>query len=458
MSSILEKFKAIGTDLRNNGKCDISINLDDNIVQGSRGVITFVPGQTVSGKVTLLLHSEKEIETVDIELEGQCITKFCSAKSGTVSETIPLFSISQTLLKGPFKMQPTTKSWLFSFKLPESSNFYRHRYNQEDTIFNHGPQSLPPSLDKGSAGMRFEAIVTYNLMARINNPSSLFGGFKQSVLPIVVLNVSQEPPPRPSTRQIPITSQKYKSDLLRSQQLTMKQKISYIFTRDPALKTPSITLGATAYIPSKASAWQYLPLSVSFQYQRIDRTDPPHPTLILERVILQLKEFTSISAKTEYQIDSSILSTQRYLFGKKIRLDNTIFLISNHPALVEDPKAIVPVRLVDMVAEDCRLVLTRLVPSFTTYTINHYYKLSMACVVLHPETGHQFTLEAERRFQMLPSTRDDMNANNSSQRFAGEGTPQQMNIASPDVGYEGFGGEELPAYNDAPISKRETQW
>lgn len=413
------------------GRSNISISLDGYIHKGTGDFPTYVPGQRVSGKVHFLLQAQKDIESIVIEFEGKCYTRVKRTNGNNTtyhSETIDLFRFSQTLFRGPYTMQPISKEWPFSFTIPESSSFSRDHSGRDSIIYDSKPQRLPPSLDiHPASGKSIKAMVYYHLTAKIN--PNAFMGKKETVLPIVLVPFSKTPPSEPSKVPIWINQQVYRSSSLRPEKHSFKQKMSHVFWSDPSLKTPCVNFAPKAYLPTSASIWQPLPIEISIQHVPTGPTDPEKPTLILDAVTLQLKQYTVVRVKSTFgnygdDMGKSMLATHTIRAGTILPLDGHQIEISN------------TFRLADMLKE-----VYRLAPSFFTYTINQSYSLKMIATVRHEESGHRYNFDAKTKFTILP-----MYDPNPSRPELVVTSPTTVASPSEDSPAYTFDNIELPAY------------
>lgn len=233
---------------------EISISLTGGAVSTTRERI-YSPGQIVSGYIQRPLKDLKEIEDVNITFQGECFTEITSGQGGAMMnyrETIPLFSFSQSsLYSGPHSAESDTMSWSLGFTLPDSSTFIRTCiFESSNPLFDPENQSLPPSFElEDMPSKRVKARVTYQLVAELGRPK------RRIVLPIRVVSLSDQALLSPSPRPISMGEQHYKSKSLRPHHHSLKERLSHAFSNHPALKTPSIKLEATAYMPSSASIW-----------------------------------------------------------------------------------------------------------------------------------------------------------------------------------------------------------
>lgn len=371
-------------------KSNPSIQFDSDPLNGSGPFPTFVPGQTVSGKVTYAVQTQKRIDEVVIILKGKCFTwiKRSNGNNSTVyKEKIVLFRFRETVFRGPYEMQSANFEWPFSFVLPESTNHVRG--NPNSALYTDGPQPLPPSVDVQNEGFgsHCKAIISYDLKVKVN-PDRLLHSEKVSQR-LVVVPYSSSPLPQPVPTRVIFDTQEWTSKQLRPEQHSFKQKMSHVFSNDPSLKTPTIRFGATAHFPRAASIWQPMPISFSIQHRRMGPTDPENPVLVLDSVQLELKAYTNLQVSGTFSNHDS--SAKSSLGSHTIRGQHVLLPLDDQPIQVTDN-----FRLVDLCRE------WRLTPSFGTYTINQSYTLKLTAYVRHPDTGHVFKLETKTPFEIRP--------------------------------------------------------
>lgn len=356
---------------------------------------TFAPGEVVSGIVRFTLVEQKKIDLIVIILEGEVFTDVVR-KSGNNSrshhkEKIPLFMMSKTLFTGPYTMQQNCLEWPFSFTLPERTTIKREDHRADDINFDPGHQPLPPSTDIECGGIRpIKARVSYCLKAVIN-PYSLLRS-KEFPLPIIVAPLSPDALAQPTLSALRVEEQFYRSNSLRVEQHSFKQKMKHVFGDDPSLKTPAVNFRPAVYLPKAASTSQPFPIALSINRIMSSTNDPENPVLILDQIHLRLKQYTSVRVKSlvgNYNDDGSQDVAQQLISPRvQLPLDGTYVKIKDLFQISKMRRDPMP-----------------LPPSFKTYTINQHYKLKVAIHVslVHPNTRHIYQFDAETAFTLLPS-------------------------------------------------------
>lgn len=401
------------TDETKTRKPGISIILESNSSRNRPAY--FVPGQTISGRVELTVHDRKDVDAINIVLQGKCFTDMVTTYSNGQTtqqyhhiEGIPLFHHSDTLFRGPYTMQSTELSFPFRLTLPKYSNYVgRERKLSPDTKGSpQVPQPLPPSVFIYNLDA---SRVSYSLVATLN-PASLLRSHSKE-MPIYVTPASSQPLPTPVSRPIKVDVQSWKSRSLYLQRHTLTQKMAHIFTSNSTLKRPSITFCPKAYMPSSASIDQYLPLAVSIRLRAGSSADPENPTLILMTATLRLKQYNYILASHHCNFGKAVVLKVDINVNRKLPLDGTpIELSSAQGTSVKGASALSSLSWANVTNILGSPYGPYPPPSFSTYTIKHSYKMSMVVVLQHPKNLHKLKFKAKTDFKLLPPFMGDAGA------------------------------------------------
>lgn len=368
----------------------------DSAPEGKYG--TFVPGQTISGKAIYTPQLQVDIDMVEVVFKGKCFTQITetNANNGTTSKTthfrekIVLFRYSQTVFRGPHTIPAGTYEWPFTFKLPEKA-MHNRKAQTKDHLFQMGEQDLPPSF-KLKCDVHADppkAEVTYQIKAKIN-PGRLMHS-AQGCFEVPVWPVSLTPLAKPLPLDGPCHGNgRFKDRRLRPAQHTFKEKMSHIFTSDPALKTPEINISVSVKIPRIVGVSQPMPIEISCNYRRTGENDPKDPNLVLMDCRIILKTYADVRA---------MRTTKDHMKpGKQTVVSHTIR--GNKNTLPLDGSFIpitTPLCLADMTSK-----VHGLVPNFKTWTINTTYKLTIKIRIRHADIDHAWEFENKRPFEILP--------------------------------------------------------
>jgi hypothetical protein len=292
---------------------------------------TFVPGQMVSGKVVYSPPYQIDIDRIEIVFKGKCFTLIKEQHSNGTStyttkypEKIVLMRLSEDLFRGPSTLQHGRYEWPFSFRIPDRAIYHR-KAQSRDGRFQMGEQSLPPSfkLESESHSHPPEAKVSYELKVKIN-PGKMRLRSTQLVHEIIVWPISKTPLPAPVPSQCYCTGDgRFKSNKLRPEKHTFKEKLSHVFTSDPSLKTPEINLAASITMPHSVGISQQMPLEISCKYKKIGENDPEQPELTIFDCQVVLKSYVSVRAMgtiTDHHKDGKQTVISRTIPGNNSRV------------------------------------------------------------------------------------------------------------------------------------------
>lgn len=363
----------------------------DTAPQGILG--TFIPGQTISGKVIYKPTTQVDINHVVIVCKGICFTEITERNGNTTShypEKIILFRNLDTIFRGPHTIPAGTYEWPFQFELPVRCNYSR-KSHRRDSQFRLGDQELPPTFKLASENFSRppEAQVTYKLKVKINPGSFIHSTERAKELPVWSLSST------PLKSPVPLESYsegngRFKSNSLRPTQHTFKEKMKHAFTSDASLKTPEINIAVQFKMPRCVSATQYMPVELACKYTKTGENDPESPELVLDGCTFSLKSYVNVRA-------NGTLS-DHHDNGKETILSHTIR--GNQTLLPHDGSFVPvwePIRLADMTSH-----VHRLVPTFGTWTIMMCYKMVVKIKIRHVQTGHIWKFESKFPFEILP--------------------------------------------------------
>ncbi|KAI4719904.1 hypothetical protein E4T48_03912 [Aureobasidium sp. EXF-10727] len=363
----------------------------DSVPQGLLG--TFVPGQTISGKVIYTPRAQVDINHVIIICKGICFTEITERSGNTTShypEKIILFRNLDTIFRGPHTIPAGTYEWPFSFQLPVKVDYHR-KSHKRDGQFLMGEQGLPPSFKLSSENFSNppEAKVTYKLKVKINPGNFIHGTKRAKELPVWSLSPTPLKPPVPLDMYVEGNG-RFKSNSLRPTQHTFKEKMRHAFTSDSSLKTPEINISVSFKMPRCVSATQYMPLELSCKYTKRGQNDPESPDLILNGCTFSLKTYVNVRASgtlSEHHDDG-----RETVLSHSLRGNNTLLPHDGSFVPISDP-----IRLADMTPH-----VHRLVPTFKTWIISTCYKMVVKIRIRHAQTGHVWKFESKFPFEVLP--------------------------------------------------------
>ncbi|KAG9658916.1 hypothetical protein KCU95_g17152, partial [Aureobasidium melanogenum] len=365
---------------------DINI-IVDSAPQGILG--TFVPGQTISGKVIYTPRGQVDINHVVIICKGICYTKITESNGNTSStyrEKIILFRDLDTIFRGPHTIPAGTYEWPFRFELPVRADYSR-KPRRKDEQYQLGDQDLPPTFKLASSNP--EADVTYKLKVKVNPGNFIHTTKRTKELPVWCLSRIPLKPPV-ALDSFSEGNGRFKSNSLRPTKHTFKEKMRHAFTSDATLKTPEINISVRFKMPRCVSATQYMPVELACKHTISGQNDPECPELVLDGCTFSLKTHTNVRAKgTGCDHHRSEKET---VVSYSIRGSQTLLPLDGSFVPIWEP-----IRLADMTSH-----VHSLVPTFKTWTIAMCYKMVIKIRIRHVQTGHIWKLENKFPFEILP--------------------------------------------------------
>lgn len=369
----------------------------DTAPQGVLG--TFVPGQTISGKVVYTPQAQVDIDSIIIICKGTCFTKIRERHSNgnggqhtkSYPEKIILFRDMDTIFRGPHTIQSGRYEWPFRFQLPLGAIFHR-KSSPKDNLFQLGEQGLPPSFKLVSEKISTppEAEVSYKLKVKIN-PGRMMHS-TECVRELPIWPASSTPLKAPLPLDGPCQGDgRFKSKALRPTQHSFKEKMSHVFTSDPSLKTPEINIAVSFKMPRSVGATQLLPLEVSCKYTKTGANDPDTPSFVVDDCHIYVKAY--VEARAMGSLRDHLKDGKQTIISHNIPGKNSLLPLDGTFVPLT-----APLTLADMTRH-----VHNLVPSFKTFTIFLYYKMVVKVNVRHIETGHRFQFESKYPFEILSS-------------------------------------------------------
>lgn len=350
---------------------------------------TFVPGQTISGKVVYTPLTQVDIDHVVIICKGTCYTRITERNGNNTSyytEKIILFRNLDTIFRGPHTIPAGTYEWPFRFELPVRADYSRKSHSR-DGQYQLGDQDLPPTFKLASSNP--QANVTYKLKVKVNPGNIIHKTDRTKELPVWSLSRIPLKPPV-ALDSYSEGDGRFKSNSLRPSQHTFKEKMRHAFTSDASLKTPEINIAVQFKMPRCVSATQYMPVELACKYTRTGQNDPESPELVLDGCTFALKTYTNVRASGA--LSDHHKSEKETVVSHSIRGSQTLLPLDGSFVPIWDP-----IRLADMTSH-----VHGLVPTFKTWTIAMCYKMVVKIRIRHVQTGHIWKLENKFPFEILP--------------------------------------------------------
>jgi hypothetical protein len=363
----------------------------DTVPQGILG--TFIPGQTISGKVIYTPRAQVDVDHIIIICKGICFTRITERSGNTTSrypEKITLFRNLETLFRGPHTIPSGRYEWPFRFELPVQADYSRKSHSR-DNMYQTGLQGLPPSfkLDSENFSTPPEAQVTYKLKVKVNPGNIIHKTKLAKELPVWPLSPTPLKPPVPLDGYSEGDG-RYKSNSLRPTQHTFKQKMKHAFSSDAALKTPEINIAVKFKMPRCVSATQYMPFELSCKYTKTGPNDPDSPEFVLNGCTISLKAYVKVRANgtlSDHHDDG-----KETVLSHTIRGNDTLLPLDGAFIPISDPLCLA----------DMQRHVHRLVPTFRTWTISMNYKMVVKTRIRHVQSGHVWKFENKFPFEILP--------------------------------------------------------
>lgn len=129
-----------------------------------RHVGAYNPGEEVAGRVKLYLHKESKVNTIFVHFKGECKNQVGQGKNARHWQSV-FFSLRQTLLHGPVRMQAGTYEYPFAFRFPGTFTFAGNPFTRNSPSFIQAPgrHPLPPSCSGSSGSGTYS--VSYTILA-----------------------------------------------------------------------------------------------------------------------------------------------------------------------------------------------------------------------------------------------------------------------------------------------------
>lgn len=339
-------------------------------------------GEKVTGRVTLAVEEEEQIESLTLAFAGNCVTKtsrpfHVNGKNDSAplrrdyEEKICLFDREIELVPGS-RLRPRKYSWAFEFAFPESTEprckrlFHGANYLRE-------PHALPPSFQLKTSAPGGAANISYSVQA-----SLLFAGSKGTKRCNHVLRY-QPTPPGVVARETTVISASLYGQIwkpTRNSQPSANKMFSRGSTNDGPRIIPCLSH------PKSIAPGQQILISLNLLNTR-DPNNEAKEACTLDSLLVTISTYsTSMCGHTvthpEDVVSKHVLCIGRTGMNRYLPFGQTKALTSNF-------------RLVDDV--EC-------IPTFRTYTITRRYDLSISIGIKYND--QHFTIKSVTSLEILP--------------------------------------------------------
>lgn len=377
-------------------RADIFILLDHYPDSGHDKSIIACAGQTLSGRVIYSTKDCQDLDCIAVTLKGKCaVTTSTKTSEGVFKDRVktPLFRQSCIVVQGPVRMETNaTQVWPFSFVLPEKTQYSRVSAADAKAStsghFQDNLHDIPPTMDVDFSDTK-QVEIYYTLKVKAVPYPRTFRTHEKAIsviVPALGVAASQQT----EVTKLPVPGRhSWASGSLRCRQPTMREKFNQVLSGVPS-QTPVLAFTVSLHMPTAATIWQLLPISISVQRHRKSTADAEKAALSFLDIQFGLTSYTSIRPDqgdvTEASEIVAELECAPPSFARpKLPLDGTSVSVMTKT------------RLFDLVRD-----AKKLIPSFSTYTVSRHYALSVRGIIKHVDTGHVFPFSVQEVFRILP--------------------------------------------------------
>ncbi|KAF2276261.1 uncharacterized protein EI97DRAFT_378044 [Westerdykella ornata] len=344
-------------------------------------------GESVKGRVTLVLGYEEEVKELKISFTGICTTKTTRPVHGDgtdqhtgsrreYEEDVTLFSFDRKLLPA-CTLAPGKYSWEFDFTFPKQTEAQFSRW-QHKSRYPGLPHPLPPTFLMYTGEPCGKASISYYLQARL-----VLGGTCGTVKTTEMLGFlpsAQNTPREPQIKSRILYAQALKTGQKEPRNTVKKIRTSVSRKRSGSASIPRIV--PTMYFPQEVAAGQHIPILLSLSKASVGE----HPECVLDSLTVTLSTFsTSMCGRLFTQPEDIVTKHVTCISKQSI----------NQPISYSSPTPLTTnFRLLD--DAEC-------VPSFSTYTITRRYEMKVTVGVKCE--GETFTISTTTPLQILPRRR-----------------------------------------------------
>jgi hypothetical protein len=369
-------------------------------------------GDKVTGRVSLVVEEQTEIQLLKLVFAGSCITKTSRPSShpdGTLprreyEEKIRLFNREKVLVPHS-TFAPKKHSWAFEFIFPESTEQTFKRMVHGANYLRE-PHPLPPSFQLKTSVPGGTAQISYFVQARL-----MLSGSKETKRYKHTLRYR----PTPSMdvpRTAKVTSTTLYGQVWKPAKDKEDSRVRKVFSGVAVSMTSTPRIVPTLHLPSKVAPGQHIPLSLNLLNTR-DPANHAERSCTIDSLSVTMSTYSTTMCGHSFTDPEDVVSKHvtciaRTDMNKIIPFNQTRSLTSNFHLVNDD---------------EC-------VPTFKTYTITRRYALDVKIGITYND--QHFTIRSNTSLDILP-------------RIPRERLPESLE--------EGEEGEALPQYTPREPSR-----
>ncbi|KAK5088759.1 hypothetical protein LTR05_002981 [Lithohypha guttulata] len=378
---------------------------------------TFEPGETISGSVVYRTIKQRSIQHAAISFDGSIKIEyiptgqnnaglgFASGPRRPNKYRNTLIDDRVTLFEGPYDVPPQVFEWPFEFTIPQTCRLIADGESIEQmrsvspNTTAPGEDVLPPSYvwHHQTIGRNARVDVVYKLSVDVKCSGLLNN---DSIERVVTIRQQQGHPisstdQKPTRCDFPSISWASNSLRLPGERVSFKQKMKSTFSSDPALKPPSLSFKAAAYLPHNIGLSQRFKIGMSVEQQKLAEHDSEDPSLLLEKMSLTLKTHTTIAVPK-----TGLFTQERLCQGEEILAQHEVLLGNNGIDLPTDGRLVDAADglcLQDWLKDDHKKILA----SLETSILHVGYRLAVDIILRHEKTNKQFRLGTQGPFALF---------------------------------------------------------
>ncbi|EDU40337.1 Arrestin-N domain containing protein [Pyrenophora tritici-repentis] len=358
------------------------------IVDGDSNKV-YKRGDQVTGRITLILEKQEDIESLKVVFAGSCMTRtsrplHANGHIGSASprreyeEKIRLFRHEKDLVKC-CALKPKKYSWTFGFVFPKNTE-PRYKGTGHGSNYLKEPHPLPPSFQLKTSFPGGTAQISYFVQAKlVLSASREVRRCKQMLrhLPI---------PPTELQQQAKVTASVLYGQAWKPIREKEKSRVKKVLSGVSMNSTPRIT--PTLFHPQQVAPGQHIPLSLSL----LNARDPAN------------------HAERQCTIDSLTVTISTYSTTRcGSNLSDPQDIVSKHVTCIsrKDMKKAIPFNRKTTLTSDFRLIDNmECVPTFKTYTVTRRYELGVAIGIKYNDQN--FTIHSSIPLEILPRLSSDL--------------------------------------------------
>jgi len=346
-------------------------------------------GDQVTGRITLILEKQEDIESLKVIFAGGCVTRTSrplhivsstdSASSRRDYEEKIRFFRREKDLATCCTFQPKKYSWTFGFVFPENTE-PRYKGTGHGSNYLREPHPLPPSFQLKTNFPGGTAQISYSIQAKL-----ILSGSKDTRRCKQILR-HLPTPPMDLQQQAKATSSVLYGQRWKPIREKERSRVKSVLSGVSINSTPRIT--PTLFRPQQVAPGQHIPLSLSL----LNARDPAN------------------HAGRQCTIDSLTVTISTYSTTRCGRsLSDPEDVVSKHIKCISrtDMNKAIPFNTKTTLTSNFRLIDNmECVPTFKTYTVTRRYELGIAIGIKYND--QIFTIHSSTPLEILPRMSSDL--------------------------------------------------